>query len=442
MTLVQDPDIPTKPYGFTGPEQRAGNLGWFRRPGILIDMSDNSVIRRLAKQVLPTVVEVRRALHRHPELAHQEFRSTQLIADTLVQHGLEPQLREPRSGLTVDLGSTGPLIGFRADLDALPIQEPESLPFSSEVPGVMHACGHDAHSAIALGLALTMSQLELSGRVRILFQPAEESFPGGAYEMVRDGVMEGVQSIFAFHVDPSLPPGKVGIRSGPITSSADRFLVRLEGPGGHTARPHQTVDLLHAAGMLLTQLPAFVNRKVDALVPTTLVFGRISGGTADNVIPTSVEMSGTVRTADRSLWDRLSRSIERLIHDIVAPTGAQAIVRYSRGIPPVVNNSNIVEQLRISLSSVLGSSAVTNTGTSMGAEDFARYLDLVPGALVRLGVGVGEEPADLHSAAFEMDESALEVGVIAASAAALGLLQADSRTGIEDYSTTPSVSLS
>ena len=281
----------------------------------------------------------------------------------------------------------------------------------------MHACGHDAHTAIGVGVALVLSRLELPGRARILFQPAEETFPGGAFDMLREGVMDGVESIFAFHVDPGLPPGSVGLRAGPITSSADRLRITLEGPGGHTARPHQTVDLIGAAGLVVTQLPAFLSRMVDARLPTTLVFGRIQGGTADNVIPTTVELSGTLRTAHRELWDDVAGS------DIVAPTGAKATVHYVRGIPPVVNDRRVVQRLSTVIGEALGPEAVVGTPTSMGAEDFARYLEEAPGALVRLGCRAGEDAVDLHSASFVLDERSLEVGVLAATAALIDLME-------------------
>ncbi len=387
-------------------------------------MVDTDRLRHLVASVLPTVVELRRAIHRHPELSNEEFRTTELVASILRAHGIEPRLRTPHTGLVIDLGRTGPRHAFRVDLDALPIDEPRTSEFASEIPGVMHACGHDAHTAIGVGVALVLSRLDLPGRARIIFQPAEETFPGGAHDMLREGVLEGVESIFAFHVDPGLEPGRVGLLAGPITSSADRFHITLEGPGGHTARPHQTVDLIGAAGLVVTHLPALLSRLVDARLPTTLVFGRIEGGTADNVIPTTVELAGTVRTADRDLWNELAVIVERLVTDLVQPTGAKAILHYVRGIPPVVNDPRVVDRLAVSMGSVLGPDAITGTATSMGAEDFSRYLDVVPGALVRLGARAGDRPVDLHSASFTIDERALEVGVLAA-VAALGDLMGD-----------------
>jgi amidohydrolase len=316
------------------------------------------------------------------------------------------------------------VFGFRADLDALPIQEPEGLGFRSEVPGVMHACGHDLHAAIGVGLALALDRLgPLPGRVRLIFQPAEETFPGGALEMVREGAGEGLAGIVAFHVDPSLEPGRVGMRSGAITGSADRFYITLEGPGGHTARPHRTVDLVYAAARVVTDVPALLDRLTDARSPMTMVFGKASAGTADNVIPTVAELSGTCRTLDRGLWEELPALLERVVQEVVAPTGAKVLVHYQRGIPPVINDEQLVDRCRHEIAAVLGPESVVPAPTSMGAEDFARFSEVAPGALLRLGARPPGREVDLHSASFLADEAALETGLLAGLAILLGLLQ-------------------
>lgn len=385
-------------------------------------MLDTAHIEGLVADVLPLLVEVRRAIHRHPELSGEEYATTDLLAGVLREHGVFPRLRTPLPGLIADIGDGAKTIAFRGDLDALPIDEPEGNAVRSEVPGVMHACGHDAHAAIALGIALVVARLDLEGRVRIVFQHAEETFPGGAYELIREGVLEGVDAMLAFHVDPGLTTGRVGLRHGPITSSADRFYITLEGPGGHTARPHQTVDLIYVAGQVVTQLPALMDRLVDARAPLTIVFGRIHGGTADNVIPTVVELSGTLRTADRDVWDGLPAMIDRLVRDIATPLGAKALTHYQRGIPPVVNNPSVVHRVEKVVERVLGEEKLAATHVSMGAEDFARYLDVVPGALIRLGCSPQETRTDLHSAKFVLDERCLETGVKVGVAAVTDLL--------------------
>lgn len=386
-------------------------------------ISRSDAIRAVVAELLPTVVSIRRAIHRQPELAYQEYKTTELVVDQLRSSGLSPRTRTPKTGLIVEIGTGHPVVGFRADLDALPIQEPEGLEFRSEIPNVMHACGHDVHTAIGVGVALALARLEpLPGKVRVVFQPAEETFPGGGQEMVREGAADGLDSVIAFHVDPTIAAGRVGLRSGAITASADRFYITLEGPGGHTARPHRTVDLIYAAGKVITELPALIDRLTDSRAPLVLVFGRVAGGTADNVIPTTVELSGTVRTLDRVMWEEITALLEKLVQEIAAPTGAKVTFHCQRGIPPVINDEAVVAVCREAIALNLGLEAVTVAPTSMGAEDFARFTEAVPGALLRLGARPAGRDVDLHSAAFQVDEGALETGLLAGVSSVLALL--------------------
>lgn len=388
-------------------------------------MTPPDSLRAVVAEVLPTVLDLRRAIHRHPELAYEEYQTTERIASLLRNAGLSPRTRTPRTGLTMEIGSGGRVVGFRADLDALPIQEPPGLEFRSELPGVMHACGHDLHSSIGAGIALALARLEpLQGRVRLIFQPAEEKFPGGGQEMVREGAADGLSSVIAFHIDPTLEPGRVGLRSGPITASADRFYITLDGPGGHTARPHKTVDLIYAAGKIITELPGLLDRVTDARLPLALVFGKVAGGTADNVIPTNVELSGTCRTLDHALWEEMPSLIERLVQEIASPTGAKVLLHYQRSIPPVVNDEWVVVKCRQAIATTLGLEAIAPATTSMGAEDFARFTEAVPGALMRLGGKPPGREVDLHSASFQADEGALEAGLLAGLSSVLALLEA------------------
>jgi len=367
-------------------------------------------------------VALRRAVHSHPELGHTELRTTAAVTAHLEAAGLQPVSRDASVGLHVDIGSGEPLVAFRADLDALPIHEASGVPFASEVPGVMHACGHDAHTAIAAGLARALSRMQLPGTIRVIFQPAEETVPGGAVDLVGEGVVAGVQSILAFHVDPSMPPGTVGIRDGAITGASDRIRVEVAGPGGHTSRPHQTTDLVHAAARVVTELPQLVQRSTDPRDPIALVFGRISGGSAENVIPTLVEIAGTVRMFDLELWRGMPPLIERLVAEIVAPLGATAVVDYKRGSPPVVNDPAVIATVARAAASILGPEGVLPTEQSLGAEDFAWYLEEVPGALVRLGAARPDRSVDLHSTEFDIDERAIPTGMMVGGAALLALL--------------------
>jgi amidohydrolase len=369
-------------------------------------------------------IALRRALHRNPELSQHEYRTTATVAAHLQAVGLSPEIRQTEVGLVVDVGRGGPIVAFRADLDALPVLEATGAEYASEIPGVMHACGHDAHTAIAAGLARAMVRIDLPGTIRFLFQPAEEGVPGGAIEMVREGRVADVLSILAFHVDPSIPAGTIGVRAGPITGASDRIRIRLEGPGGHTSRPHQTSDLIYAAGRIVTDLPQLVQRRTDPRDPVAIVFGMINGGAAENVIPSQVNIAGTVRMFDADLWRGMPPLIERLVAEIVAPLDTTAHVYYERGAPPVVNDAAVIATVERAATSVLGADGVLPTGQSLGAEDFAWFLEEVPGALIRLGAAPLDRRVDLHSAEFDLDERAIPAGMMVAGASLLALLDA------------------
>lgn len=378
----------------------------------------------LQSDLVDTAVQLRRDFHRNPELGYHETRTTAAIATALEIPGVS-LTRRSGTGLIADIGSGGRRVAFRADLDALPINELAEVPHASNVRGVMHACGHDAHAAIGVAIAQHLAATDLPGRVRFIFQPAEESFPGGAKPLVAEGVLEDVSSILAFHIDPSLAVGKIGLKAGAITSSSDRFEITLSGPGGHTARPHETVDLLHAAGHMLTDLPAQFARSIDARIPVAMVFGQISGGAADNVIPTEVTMSGTCRVLDQGTWETIPERLERLVQSIVSPSGAIAKLTYTRGIAPVVNDPATLAIAAAAIQKELGTGSTTSTDASMGAEDFSCYLQEIPGALLRLGAWDGEsDKTALHSAYFTLDERSIEVGIRAGVASLLGLLAA------------------
>ncbi|MGH8871933.1 MAG: amidohydrolase, partial [Acidimicrobiia bacterium] len=369
---------------------------------------------------IPRAVELRRLLHRHPEPAYEEHQTTALIAASLDENGIGYHDRRPGTGLWLDLGPE-PRVGFRADLDALPIIEPDENAPRSQNPGWMHACGHDAHAAIAFGIAVALHRLGLPTGVRFLFQPAEEAFPGGAAQYVEEGLADGLKGILAFHVDPSLETGKVGSRVGPITASADKFTVVLDGPGGHTARPHQTVDLIADAARLVHELPGVLRRTVDARSTLTVAFGSIQGGRSANVIPARVELQGTARTLDRSLWEALPGLMDKAIGSLMAWSGAGYTLDYLQAIPPVVNDHAVVQASTAGISQYLGAETVAPTEPSMGGEDFANYLAVAPGALLRLGSsGKG---ADLHSPGFVLDEGTIGFGVKAGVAAVLGLVE-------------------
>lgn len=284
----------------------------------------------------------------------------------------------------------------------------------------MHACGHDVHAAVATGIALAMARLDLPHGVRFLFQPAEEANPGGASEFVAEGLVDDLRGLIAFHVDPSLEVGRIGARVGPITGSADAFNITLSGPGGHTSRPHKTVNLIDAASRVVRELPEAVRQSIDSRTPVVTVFGSIHGGSASNVIPTEVTLAGTLRTLDRAIWDSLPGIVDKALATILTITGADYLLDYRQGIPPVVNDAAVIDAACSSITDLTGPDAVVETETSLGGEDFSNYLEIVPGALLRLGAYSGG--GDLHSAAFKVNEASIAVGIRAGVAALLGML--------------------
>lgn len=371
------------------------------------------------EEIAREALELRRLLHRHPEPAQREHRTTELIRRFLETRGLQFFDRHPKTGGWVDIGTEPRAVGFRADIDGLPINEPEENSPRSETEGWMHACGHDAHAAIAAGIAVVLARLEVDVGVRIIFQPAEEAFPGGAVELVDEGVVDGLAALLAFHVDPTLRVGRIGSRVGAITAGADALTILIHGPGGHTSRPHRTVDLIGAAARVAAELPNAIRNSIDARSAIVTAFGSIHGGDAANVIPTEVVLKGTVRTLDPGLWDVLPSLVDKTLGSILALSGAGYTLDYQQGIAPVVNDGSIVDAATKAIRSALGADTVVDTGTSMGGEDFSSYLTVTRGALLRLGAASGG--GDLHSASFAFNESALPFAIHAGVTALLGL---------------------
>lgn len=361
------------------------------------------------------LVTVRRQIHSRPELGYEERATTALIAGRLADAGLEPKVLPGGTGLSCDIGSGPRVVALRADIDALPLADTKDVPYRSTVPGVCHACGHDAHTAALLGAGAALASApELPGRVRLIFQPAEEAVPGGALDAIDGGVLKDVERIFALHCDPRLDTGRIGLRIGPITAACDKLDVILTGPGGHTARPHLTVDLVYALGKVITDVPALLSRRADPRHGMSLVWGAVDAGVAPNTIPREGRLTGTVRMLSREAWDGAEDLIRELILEVVAPTGAHVEVRYAQGVPPVVNDATSVGLLHAATTAALGPDSADDTEQSLGGEDFAWYLDQVPGALARLGVrrpGAAGPQLDLHQSTFDIDENALAVGV-------------------------------
>ncbi len=387
-------------------------------------MAALDVVTRIIDEITPDLIELRRDIHAHPELSWTEERTTELVARWMDKHGITHQLL-PGTGLIAEVGrEEGPIVALRADLDALPIPDTTQDTWRSTVPGVAHACGHDVHVAALVGAAVALAeahrQAPLPVRVRLIFQPAEEVMPGGALKLLSQGALKGVSRIFALHCDPSLDVGHVGLREGAITGASDHVTVTLSGRGGHTSRPHLTEDLTFALGSLITQLPAVLSRRFDPRAGVSMVWGKIMAGHAANVIPASGELVGTLRTLDAQAWHEAERLVRGLIADIIEPFGVSADVVYVRGVPPVVNDFAATQSLRRAVTEMIGPSAVASTAQSLGGEDFAWYVEAVPGAMGRLGTRTPDGPTyDLHQGSLRVDERAIAVGARVLAAAAL-----------------------
>ena len=373
------------------------------------------------------LVALRRELHAHPELAWQETVTTALVAERLEKAGLQVKLL-PKSGLIAELGADeGPLVALRADLDGLPVDDRGGEPWASTVPGVAHACGHDVHTAALVGAGIALAEAHetspLPGRVRLLFQPAEEVMPGGANRLMELGALDDVARIFCLHCDPSLDVGTVGLREGAITGAADSLAIRLTGGGGHTSRPHLTEDLTFALGKIVTELPAVLSRRIDPRAGVSVVWGRLEAGRAVNVIPESGTLAGTVRMLDAVSWSDMEEQIRRHVGEIVAPYGVEALVDYHRGVPPVVNDAASVALLGRAVDDVLGTAGRAPTSQSLGGEDFAWYLTRVSGAMGRLGTRTPGGPTyDIHQGNLRVDERATAIGAKVLAAVAVGSL--------------------
>lgn len=375
------------------------------------------------------LIAFRRDLHMHPELGNQEFRTTAALKARLERAGLSPRVLSVGTGLICDIGSwdgVRPLFAIRADIDALPIPDTKTgVPYRSTVPGRAHACGHDVHTTTVLGAGLVLAELDRQGLlpqpVRLIFQPAEEVLPGGAPDAIESGVLEGVGKIIAVHCDPRVDAGMIGLRAGAITSACDRLEVTLDGPGGHTARPHLTTDLVTAAAKVITEVPALLARRVDARSGLAITWGRVEAGHACNVIPQHAELSGTVRCLDLAGWRAAPDLVHAAIDEIATLHRAKSQINYIRGVPPVVNDPAVTELLRDAQAARRGPQAIEDTEQSLGGEDFSWYLEHVPGAMARLGVRTPGEATrcDLHRGDFDADERAIEVGVELFTAAAL-----------------------
>jgi amidohydrolase len=385
------------------------------------DAARRAEIAHLAGVLNERLIAIRRDIHAHPEIGHHEHRTTALIVDQLERAGLVVKVLPVGTGAYCDVlpggfdDSSG-LVGLRADIDALPIPDGKNVDYASRNPGVCHACGHDVHTAILIGVGIVLSRLRdldlLTRGVRLIFQPAEETSPGGALDAIDGGVLHDLTEIYALHCDPRTDVGKVALKVGPITSAVDQVNITLSGIGGHTSRPQLTQDVIGALGALATMTQLLLSRRIDPRSGVSLMWGSMHSGSVANAIPRSGEIVGTLRALDASGWQLAKQLIPELAADIVRPFGVEVDVAVTDGVPPAVNHAVGVRRLTRATEEMLGPDAEAVTEQSLGGEDFSWMLQQVPGALARLGVRTpGKICPDIHQPTFVVDEACIPVGL-------------------------------
>jgi amidohydrolase len=383
-------------------------------------------LKTLVHQYRDLIIHTRRELHQIPEPAYTEEKTSAKVAEYLAGQGLEVQTGIAKYGVVglMRTGRPGPTLMLRAELDALPIAEQTGLPFASTHPGAMHACGHDAHMAMVLGAATVLQKLKdpLQGNIKFIFQPAEEG-PGGAKPMIEAGVMESpkVDYAMACHLWPDRPEGMIGVRKGTIMAAMDRFDMRIIGRGGHGAMPHICVDALEVGTQVVNALQRVVSRQMNPLKPAVVTVGSFHAGTAFNVIPAEAVMSGTTRTFDLDIWESWEERIRKILKGVCESMGASFEFTYSRGYPPTINDSSMVDVVRRCAGGVVGKDKVVEPEPTMGGEDMSFFLQKAKGCFFFLGVG---RPgcAPLHNASFDFNEDVLLLGVETYCRAAVELL--------------------
>lgn len=374
---------------------------------------------------LEGLIAFRRQLHAHPEVSGDESATTEFISERLSLAGISTRRFSSGTGLVADLlpntdGSRSPALAIRSDIDALAMEDEKDVPYRSQVPGVAHACGHDVHTAIGLGTALYFAHHpdELSGPLRILFQPAEERVPGGALDVLRDGGLDDVGAVVGVHCEPKMEVGQIGLRSGPISSAADMVCISLHGPGGHTARPELTADLITIGARIVTEIPALVASQLPDPEQVKLVFGAIHGGDAANVIPARLDLWASVRSPVAEVWEQLPQLVTRAVDIVMESAGIEGTaashkVDYTHGVPAVFNDADVTETIRRAALAEFGEAALYDAVQSWGGDDFAWLSREVPGSYVRLGVHdpATTERLDLHAGHFDVDERVIGLGV-------------------------------
>ena len=373
------------------------------------------------------LIEWRRDFHMHPELGFKEIRTSSLVAQELEKLGYRVRRNIGRTGVMAEIGSPdGPCIAIRADMDALPILEANDVPYRSQVDGNMHACGHDAHTAMALGAATLLARRALPGRVRFLFQPSEEVGDeqgiSGAPRMIEDGAMHGVDMVIALHVDPASPVGDIHISAGPSSGGVDSWFGRIIGKGGHGAKPNETIDPFYLSAHVIIALNGIVSRRLHPFAPAVISIGTLNGGFTENVIPEYVDISGTLRFTEKNVQEQIYKEIRRSF-ELAKTLGGDYELRFEIGAPPVINHelaSRVIEAAAIDL---LGADHVSPIRKELGGEDFASFTEHAPGAMFTLGTRVEGDERYLHHPRLDLDERALPIGTAILAEAAMRFLQ-------------------
>jgi amidohydrolase len=379
-----------------------------------------------ARGINDQLVSWRREIHMHPELGFQETRTAALVAETLGSLGYRVQTGVGHTGVVGERGEGSPVVAIRADMDALPIQEENNAPYASRTPGVMHACGHDAHTAIALGVATMLAQESFPGTVRFLFQPAEEVEDeeglSGAPRMAEQGAMDGVDAVLALHVDASMPVGEIAVEPGPSSAGVDSFWAVIRGQGAHGAYPHKGLDPVHLAAHVILALHGIVSRRLSPFDPAVITVGSIHGGQAANVIPEGVELSGTIRYESDTVQQQIHAEMERAFAT-ARTLGGDFDLTIQTGGKPIINDDRIVALLRQVAGDLLGQEKIAPSEKGMGAEDYSVFTDMAPGAMFSLGCRIEGDERKGHNPTFDVDEGCLPVGAAILAEAALHYLR-------------------
>nr|WP_286232421.1 amidohydrolase [Neobacillus mesonae] len=371
----------------------------------------------LVEPIKSTVIQWRRNLHQNPELSYQEEGTSQFVYETLQSFGDLTVTRPTKTSVMAQLkgGKPGKVLALRADIDALPIHEKTELSFSSQKPRVMHACGHDGHTAMLLGAAKVLTKLKntICGEVRFIFQHAEEMFPGGAKEMVEAGVMEGVDEVFGLHLFPMFPAGKIGLCSGPFTANDDVFDIEIVGKGGHAAQPHQSVDPIAIGAQVVSNLQHILSRTTDPLHDAVLSITEFHGGTAKNIIPDFVKLGGGVRSFDAQVRQDTVKNMERIVKGVTEAHQASYIFDYHYGYDSVYNDPELTGKIEEIVINHFGANSLLILQPLLIGEDFSRYLQKAPGCFIGIGAAFKNDELNypLHHPNFNIDENSLEIGL-------------------------------